>query len=173
MHASTRRAFGSTGSPTRSLYQYELLIRLCKMFHLAQDFYWFNPSRLPTPAEWVTIKRTRVKDAVNPIWWLSKSEHPQADNRQVLRPYSKSMKRLLRDGYDVAMRPSQHEIRKQRQALLLCREHMRRRPLTDDEFQPTKGSELRHGWAPTARKAAQRCWGNAVTSRGNGTDAEE
>jgi DNA modification methylase len=100
----------NSGSPTRSLYQYELVIRLCRMFHLAQDFYWFNPSRLPTPAEWVTIKRTRVKDAVNPIWWLSKCENPQADNRQVLKPYSKSMRRLLRDGYDVAMRPSQHEI---------------------------------------------------------------
>ena len=85
----------NSGSPTRSLYQYELIIRLCKMFHLAQDFYWFNPSRLPTPAEWVTIRRTRVKDAVNPIWWLSKTENPQADNRQVLKPYSKSMKRLL------------------------------------------------------------------------------
>jgi site-specific DNA-methyltransferase (cytosine-N4-specific) len=100
----------NSGSATRSLYQYELVIRLCKLFHLAQDFYWFNPSRLPTPAEWVTIKRTRVKDAVNPIWWLSKTPEPLADNRQVLKPYSKSMKRLLRDGYDVAMRPSQHEI---------------------------------------------------------------
>jgi len=100
----------NSGSPTRSLYQYELLIRLCEKFHLAQDFYWFNPSRLPTPAEWVTIKRTRVKDAVNPIFWLSKTENPFADNRQVLKPYSKSMQRLLRDGYDVAMRPSQHEI---------------------------------------------------------------
>ena len=100
----------NSGSPTRSLYQYELVIRLCQMFHLAQDFYWFNPSRLPSPAEWVTIKRTRVKDSVNPLWWLSKSEHPHADNRQVLQPYSKSMRRLLRDGYDVAMRPSQHEI---------------------------------------------------------------
>jgi site-specific DNA-methyltransferase (cytosine-N4-specific) len=100
----------NSGSPTRSLYQYELLIRMCQTFHLAQDFYWFNPSRLPTPAEWVTIKRTRVKDSVNPIFWLSKTPNPFADNRQVLKPYSKSMKRLLRDGYDTAMRPSQHEI---------------------------------------------------------------
>jgi len=97
-------------SGTRSLFPYHLIIRLGEVFHLAQEFYWHNPSRLPTPAEWVTIKRTRVKDAVNPLWWLSKSEHPQADNRQVLQPYSKSMRRLLRDGYDVAMRPSQHEI---------------------------------------------------------------
>src|SRR5207302_9513125 len=86
------------GSGTRSLFPYELILRLGKLFHLAQDFYWYNPSRLPTPAEWVTIQRTRVKDAVNMLWWLSKTETPQADNRRVLRPYSKSMRRLLRDG---------------------------------------------------------------------------
>ena len=100
------------GSATRSLYQYELILRLCKLFHLAQDFYWYNPSKLPTPAQWVTITRTRVKDAVNLIWWLSKSKEPRADNRRVLKPYSPSMKRLLRDGYDPAMRPSQHELSK-------------------------------------------------------------
>src|SRR4051812_36819334 len=98
------------GSGTRSLYPYELLLRLCRRFHLAQEFYWYNPSRLPTPAEWVTIRRTRVKDAVNVVWWLSKTEEPQADNRQVLQPYSRSMRRLLRDGYQVARRPSQHDI---------------------------------------------------------------
>lgn len=98
------------GSGTRSLFPYQLLLRLGKIFHLAQDFYWFNPSRLPTPAEWVTIRRTRVKEAVTSIWWLSKSTEPQADNRQVLVPYSKSMRRLLKDGYKTAHRPSQHEI---------------------------------------------------------------
>jgi DNA modification methylase len=95
---------------TRSLFPYRLMLRLSELFHLAQEFYWFNPSRLPTPAEWVTIRRTRVKDAVSTLWWLSKSDEPQADNRRVLRPYSPSMKRLLRDGYQPAMRPSQHEI---------------------------------------------------------------
>jgi len=98
------------GSGTRSLFPYELLLRLGKIFSLAQDFYWFNPSRLPTPAEWVTIRRTRVKEAVTTLWWLSKTTEPQADNRQVLVPYSKSMKRLLKDGYKAAKRPSQHEI---------------------------------------------------------------
>jgi site-specific DNA-methyltransferase (cytosine-N4-specific) len=98
------------GSGTRSLYQYELILRLSKLFHLAQDLYWYNPSRLPTPAEWVTIRRTRVKDAVNSLYWLSKTETPQADNRRVLRPYSRSMRRLLRDGYKAARRPSQHDI---------------------------------------------------------------
>jgi site-specific DNA-methyltransferase (cytosine-N4-specific) len=98
------------GLGTRSLFQYQLILRLCQEFHLAQEFYWFNRSRLPTPAEWVTIRRTRVKDAVNMLWWLSKTENPQADNRRVLKPYSRSMKRLLRDGYEPAMRPSQHAI---------------------------------------------------------------
>jgi site-specific DNA-methyltransferase (cytosine-N4-specific) len=102
----------NSGSGTRSLYPYELILRLTRTFYLAQEFYWYNRSRLPTPAEWVTIRRTRVKDAVNVLWWLSKTDSPQADNRRVLRPYSRSMKRLLRDGYKVAMRPSQHEISK-------------------------------------------------------------
>jgi site-specific DNA-methyltransferase (cytosine-N4-specific) len=95
---------------TRSLFQYELILRLSKIFHLAQEIYWYNPSKLPTPAEWVTIRRTRVKDAVNTLWWLSKTEAPRADNRRVLRPYSRSMRRLLRDGYQTAKRPSQHDI---------------------------------------------------------------
>lgn len=98
------------GVPTRSLYQYELILRLGKTFHLAQDFYWYNPARLPTPAEWVTVRRTRVKDAVSLVWWLSKSPHPAADNRRVLRPYSDSMKRLLEVGYKGGRRPSEHVI---------------------------------------------------------------
>lgn len=98
------------GSGTRSLFPYRLMLQLGTKFFLAQEFYWFNPSRLPTPAEWVTIRRTRVKDAVNYLWWFSKTPDPQADNRRVLKPYSRSMRRLLRDGYEPAMRPSQHEI---------------------------------------------------------------
>ena len=98
------------GRGTRSLYQYELILRLAQIFHLAQEFYWYNPSKLPTPAEWVTIRRTRVKDAVTTLWWLCKTESPEADNRRVLKPYSPSMRRLLKDGYKVARRPSQHDI---------------------------------------------------------------
>lgn len=98
--------------PTRSLYHYELLIMLCREygFHLAQDFYWWNPSRLPTPAEWVTVRRIRVKDAVNCIWWLSKTPWPKASNTRVLQPYSESMLELLRNGYKAKLRPSGHDI---------------------------------------------------------------
>lgn len=100
------------GQPTRSLYHFELLIALCKVtgFHLAQEFYWYNPSKLPSPAEWVTVRRIRVKDAVNTVWWLSKTPYPKASNRNVLRPYSDSMKKLLKNGYKAKTRPSGHDI---------------------------------------------------------------
>jgi len=100
------------GLPTRSLYHYKLPIMLCEEFgfHLAQDFFWWNPSRLPTPAEWVTIRRIRVKDAINTVWWLSKTPWPKASNRRVLQPYSPRMKNLLENGYEAKRRPSGHEI---------------------------------------------------------------
>ncbi len=100
------------GQPTRAIYQFELLVRLCKElgFFLAQDFYHYNPSRLPTPAEWVNVRRIRVKDSVNVVWWLSVTEFPKANNRNVLKPYSESMKQLLENGYKAKLRPSGHDI---------------------------------------------------------------
>ena len=98
------------GTGTRSLFLYELILKLCKTFHLIQEVYWNNPSRLPAPAEYVTIKRTRIKDSVNVVWWLGKTTTPKADNRRVLRPYSRSMHRLFRDGVQTAHRPSEHRI---------------------------------------------------------------
>ena len=98
------------GQPTRSVYHFQLLIALCQKFHLAQDFYWYNPARLPSPAEWVTVRRIRVKDAVEPVWWLSKTPYPKADNRKVLKPYSDSMLDLLKNGYRAKHRPSGHDI---------------------------------------------------------------
>lgn len=101
------------GEPTRTLYHFDLLLRLCSpqgLFHLAQEFYWYNPAKMPAPAQWVTIERVRVKDAVNPIWWLSKSANPKASNKRVLKPYTKSMEHLLAKGYNQGPRPSGHVI---------------------------------------------------------------
>jgi len=98
------------GSPVRSMYHFEVAVHLSKMFRLAQDFYWYNPSRLPTPAEWVTVRRVRVKDAVNTVWWFGKTENPAANNRRVLQPYSQAMKSLLKNGYKAKLRPSGHDI---------------------------------------------------------------
>ena len=105
------------GAPIRSLYHYELLLKLCAPeedggcdFNLAQELYWYNPAKLPTPAEWVTVRRIRVKDAVNTVWWLSLSEFPKASNRQVLKPYSQAQKKLMQNGYQPKLRPSEHDI---------------------------------------------------------------
>lgn len=100
------------GQPTRSLYHFKLLVMLVEEygFHLCQEHYWWNPAKLPTPAEWVNVRRVRVKDAVNTVWWLSKTPYPKANNRRVLAPYSKSMKDLLKNGYVAKLRPSGHDI---------------------------------------------------------------
>lgn len=102
------------GHPTRSIYNFELLVRLVKDggFHLAEDFYWFNRARIPGPAEWVNVQRIRVKDAVTPIWWLSPSERPRANNRRILRPYSPDMLKLFKIGYNFGKRPSGHVANK-------------------------------------------------------------
>ena len=100
------------GVPVRSLYQFELLIRLCEKFNLAEEFIWNKPASLPTPAEWVTIRRIRVKDSIEYIWWLAKTPYPKANNRNVLNPYSESMKSLLINGYRPKLRPSGHNISK-------------------------------------------------------------
>jgi DNA modification methylase len=104
------------GSPTKSLYAFELLVSLCrrpsKPFLLAQDVYWYNPARLPSPAQWVTIERVRLKDAVNTVWWLAKSPDAQADNSKVLRGYKDGMKRLLESqAYNRGRRPSGHVVK--------------------------------------------------------------
>ena len=103
------------GIPVKSIYQYELLVRLYREFDffLAQDLYWFNKAKLPGPAQWVTVKRWRLKDAVDQIWWLSKTPYPKADNRRVLKKYSDSMKELLSNNSYYkpnVSRPSEHKI---------------------------------------------------------------
>lgn len=100
------------GTPTKSLYQHRLLIALCDQlgFHYAQDFYWHNPAALPGPAEWVNVRRVRVKSSVDVVCWLGKTEWPKANNRQVLRQYSRDMLRLIDRGYRAKERPSGHNI---------------------------------------------------------------
>lgn len=101
------------GTPTRSLYHFKLLIALVEDvgFHLAQECFWFNPAKMPTPAEWVNVRRIRVKDSVEYVWWLSKSAWPKANNRNVLKAYSEDMLRLARRGLRETTRPSGHAIK--------------------------------------------------------------
>ncbi|KVK74049.1 DNA methyltransferase [Burkholderia cepacia] len=100
------------GEPSRSVYHFKLAVALVEEvgFTLAQETFWYNPAKMPVPAQWVTIKRVRVKDSVEYVWWFSKTAHPKADNRRVLRPYSKDMLRLAAKGVKTTVRPSGHNI---------------------------------------------------------------
>lgn len=103
------------GRPTRSLYNYRVLISFCDElgYQLAEEFFWFNPAKLPSPIEWVNKRKIRAKDSVNTVWWFSKSDWPKADVRKVLTPYSARMKKLLADPasfYRPKDRPSGHDI---------------------------------------------------------------
>lgn len=78
---------------------------------LCQQFVCHNPARLPTPAQWVNIERTRVKDSFTHVWWMSPTDEPKANNRKVLADYKPSMRELLRTGkYNAGKRPSGHKI---------------------------------------------------------------
>jgi len=103
------------GRPVRSLYNYRVLIEFCDGlgYRLAEEFFWYNPAKLPSPIEWVNKRKLRAKDAVNTIWWFSKSDNPKADVTRVLTPYSDRMKTLLKDPakfYTPKERPSGHDI---------------------------------------------------------------
>lgn len=79
--------------------------------NLCQEFICFNPARLPSPAEWVTVRRIRVKDAFTRVWWMARTDDPKADNKRVLTRYSNSMRQLLERGtYNSGRRPSEHHI---------------------------------------------------------------
>jgi site-specific DNA-methyltransferase (cytosine-N4-specific) len=80
-------------------------------FRLCQEFICYNPSRLPSPAAWVTTKRIRTVDSYTRIWWMAKMDYPKANNMRVLRPYSEAMKSLLvRQAFNAGKRPSEHNI---------------------------------------------------------------
>lgn len=103
------------GKPIRSLYNFKVLVYFCETlgYNLAEEFYWFNPSKLPSPIEWVNKRKIRVKDSVNTVWWFSKTDHPKSDIKKVLSPYSDRMKKLIQDPekfYTPKKRPSGHDI---------------------------------------------------------------
>ena len=103
------------GKPVRSLYNFRVLIDFCDNvgYRLAEEFFWFNPAKLPSPIEWVNKRKIRAKDAVNTIWWFSKTDFPKADVTKVLAPYSERMKTLLKNPsafYTPKERPSGHDI---------------------------------------------------------------
>jgi DNA modification methylase len=80
-------------------------------YKLCQQFIWNNTAKLPSPVQWVNIERIRVKDSFTNIWWMANSHNPDADNKKILKEYSASMKKLLKNQrYNGGARPSEHVI---------------------------------------------------------------
>lgn len=103
------------GRPVQSLLPLKCLLGFVDHpaadLRLCQEFVCYNPSRLPSPAQWVTVERVRTTDSYTHVWWMAKSDEPKADNSKVLRPYSNSMKKLIeRRSYNSGNRPSGHRI---------------------------------------------------------------
>jgi len=101
------------GKPVMSTLALESLLAFLRKgkLHLCQQMIWHNPARLPSPAQWVTVERIRLKDSYTHLWWMSPSIRPKADNRRVLVEYSGAMKKLLAtQNYNPGPRPSEHHI---------------------------------------------------------------
>ena len=101
------------GTPTRSIYHYKLMVALVEEigFHLAQECFWYNPAKMPMPAEWVTVRKIRVKDSVEYVWWFSKTPWPKASNQKVLKEtFSADMRRLNQKGLKETTRPGGYKI---------------------------------------------------------------
>jgi site-specific DNA-methyltransferase (cytosine-N4-specific) len=101
--------------PVQSLLHLKALMAFVEapsaQLRLCQQFVCYNPSRLPSPAQWVTVERARVTDSFTHVWWMARTDHPKADNKKVLRPYSQDMRKLLSSRkYNGGHRPSQHYI---------------------------------------------------------------
>ena len=99
------------GRPTMSTVVMKALIDFLEVgdLHLCQHLVWHNPAKLPSPAQWVNIEKIRLKDNFTHIWWMSKTQKPKANNKNVLEQYSESMKKLLKNKkYNAGKRPSGH-----------------------------------------------------------------
>jgi site-specific DNA-methyltransferase (cytosine-N4-specific) len=102
-------------APTMSTLPIETLLSIAKSANLkiCQQMIWNNPGKLPGPAYWVNVMRERVTDSFTHIWWYGKSEHPKANNRNVLQPYKPGMEKLIaRQTYNSGERPSGHKVSK-------------------------------------------------------------
>lgn len=103
------------GKPVMSVLGLQSLLGFVEAgdFELCQQFVCENPARLPGPAQWVNVERIRVKDSFTHVWWMSRSERPDANNKRVLTEYSDAMKALLRrQSYNAGSRPSAHNVSK-------------------------------------------------------------
>lgn len=100
------------GEPALSGYQHRLWVRLVDELglHPNHEITWVNKAALPAPAAWVTVRRLRLKGAVNTLYGFGLTPWAKSDNRRVLVPYSDAMKKVLQRGWKEQERPSGHVL---------------------------------------------------------------
>ena len=134
--------------------------------HLCQEFIWHNPARLPSPAQWVNVERSRVKDSFTKLWWMAPTAKPKASNQRVLKEYSKAMKTLLKRGtYNAGKRPLSTTSAKQPFCVTTAAPSLRM-------FLPTRTHKTATPTKPTAartncryiRRACLRIWRSSSSS---------
>ena len=101
------------GTPTRSLYHFKLLIALVEElgFHLAQECFWYDPAKMPVPAEWVTVRRVASRIASNTSGGFRKDTLSEGEQPQGPETLQHDMIRLNQRGVRATVRPSGHNIR--------------------------------------------------------------
>lgn len=92
-----------SGIPSLDTYQEELVVEMRRSgWHLAGKYFQINPSK-PKTTPWVTKSRERVANGVETYFWWTPTPHCQANNRNVLEPYSERYLRTLAGGGEIRM----------------------------------------------------------------------
>ena len=67
------------GVPVRSLCNFRVLLRLCDEcgFFLAEEFFWHNPAKLPSPIEWVNKRKSASRIPSIPCGGSRKPKAPR------------------------------------------------------------------------------------------------
>lgn len=113
----TQDAFLNGTHGARSLYLEKLTLRLAEELdlYLMDRLVWHANNKAPGPCEYVAKRRTHLNAKYEPVLHFCTSpEHCLADNRRVLQPYSKSMKKLIAQGGEQTARhggDSKHQVK--------------------------------------------------------------
>ena len=93
--------------PYAARFQLDLIDRLG--LHLVDEHYWHNPAKLPSPVQWVSVQKKRLKNTVEHVLWFAKSSDFKSNNDNVREPESphtaRYRKNALASGKGLGKRP--------------------------------------------------------------------
>jgi len=93
--------------PYAARFQLDLIDRLG--LHLVDEHYWHNPAKLPSPVQWVSVQKKRLKNTVEHVLWFAKSDQFKSNNdnvREAESPHTtRYRKNALASGKGLGKRP--------------------------------------------------------------------